>query len=409
LIWNYSMSTTNRFADYDSALTLQVQDLKDSIKAWGIDCGLWDESEVTFWSYIEYFSDEPNDSPCLLVLTVEGALADFLDGIAYCEFEANYRDILDKQGIVQELESRGVATFWLENENSSQHKAFKEYFEWQWICELVKPEFSELYTEIYDWFSKKPDDFYKLSSRGYEIIIEGILKNNGYRTQLGTGQADGGVDVRLYSNEVIGEAVTLVQAKRYAEHRPIGLEAVQALSAVVEDEKANRGLFLTTSRYLPGVEKFANRQNKKIILANNNDLAEWSKYAHESIVKDKSKLVSREHVKRILLEPPRVNSLEGRIFHANTVYSTTLNSFVIVLRETKTAVLLMALPKVDISGDGQEGYEIPVRDVSSLKMLIPEAVFRAQKKLEGTSISLWGDRNLYHLWDEKPQFFSWVD
>jgi restriction endonuclease Mrr len=42
----------------------------------------------------------------------------------------------------------------------------------------------------------------------------------------------------------------VVQVKKYNESLPIRFDAVAALSMIVEEEKANRGLFITTSRYL---------------------------------------------------------------------------------------------------------------------------------------------------------------
>ena len=203
-------------------------------------------------------------------------------------------------------------------------EAYRDYFEWQWICDLIQPDFSNLYEEIYEWFQTHPSDLHCLHPRKFEILLDGIFRNNGYRTQLGSGQADGGVDLRLYSNDVIGEAVTLVQAKRYTESNPIRLEAVQALSAAVEDERANRGLFVTTSRYLPCAERFAARQNRRIQLATSNDVSCWSSYAVERIIRDKSRLVTPDHVKSLLNSKSTSNTLEGKIFRANTGYTIDL-------------------------------------------------------------------------------------
>lgn len=197
-----------------------------------------------------------------------------------------------------------------------------------------------------------------------------------------------------------------MQAKRYAEHLPVGLEAIQALSAAVEDERANRGLFVTTSRYLPGAKKFATRQNRKLTLATNEDLAQWSNYARLAIIEDKSKLVSPSHVRNIINTKPKVGSIEGRIFCANSGITMIMNSFVLVLRETKTAALLMKLPTKDTSGDGQVGYEVPIRVAN----LSSSRVFRAKKKLSSHGeISLWGDQQLYFPWDGEPTYFNYLD
>ena len=128
--------------------------------------------------------------------------------------------------------------------------------------------------KLIDYFGKYPDKLVNLDWRKFEELLGAIFQNQGFDTELGPGQADSGVDLRLIRKDSIGEFITLVQAKRYAD-RPICIEAVQALSGAVEDEKANRGLFVTTSRYLPSAKRFATRQNRRLSLATSADVARW--------------------------------------------------------------------------------------------------------------------------------------
>jgi restriction system protein len=106
-------------------------------------------------------------------------------------------------------------------------------------------------------------------------LLDIIFLNHGYITEPGPGWGDGGVDLRLIQKDEIGQIITLVQAKRYKKKNAIRLDAVKALTATVERHNANRGLFVTTSRYLPGVEKWASEQPTKIILAKPEDVSEW--------------------------------------------------------------------------------------------------------------------------------------
>jgi restriction endonuclease Mrr len=91
------------------------------------------------------------------------------------------------------------------------------------------------------------------------------------------------VDIRLYQHDVIGEVQTLVQVKRYAKHRPIRLDAVAALRALVSDQKAHRDLFVTTSRYLRSARRFADRQGRVIQLADISDMVRWCERAESSV------------------------------------------------------------------------------------------------------------------------------
>lgn len=149
-------------------------------------------------------------------------------------------------------------------------------------CALIVPRFDEINQELVEYFAQHPESLHsQLDWRGFELLIEAIFKNHGFRTELGSGRADGGVDLRLLQSDICGELVTLVQIKKYDPSRPIRLEAVQALCATVDDEKANRGLFVTTSRYLPSARSFAERQGTRITLHDGDDVARWCRWLAE--------------------------------------------------------------------------------------------------------------------------------
>lgn len=142
-------------------------------------------------------------------------------------------------------------------------------------CRLIVADFEAVSSELFDYFARDPERLHRLEWRRFEELLEAIFRNQGYRTKLGPGRGDGGVDLRLIQKDSIGEIITLVQAKRYSLKNPIGLEAVAALYAVVEDERAHRGLLVTTSRYLPSARRFAQRQNRRLELADGEQVAKW--------------------------------------------------------------------------------------------------------------------------------------
>jgi restriction endonuclease Mrr len=136
-----------------------------------------------------------------------------------------------------------------------RHPAFDK------VCPLIIPAFEQTHLELFDYFAKHPDHLHQLDWRKFEELLESIFRNQGFTTELGPGRGDGGVDIRLLQKDSIGPLITCVQAKRYRPDYPIGLEAVAAFYAVIEDQRANRGLFVTTSRYLPSARRFAERKS----------------------------------------------------------------------------------------------------------------------------------------------------
>jgi hypothetical protein len=143
------------------------------------------------------------------------------------------------------------------------------------VCASVLLDFRNINRELIEYFSQHPDRLHDLEPRQFEELLEAVFLNQGYRTELGPGRDDRGVDLRLFRKDSIGEIVTLVQAKRYRHDLPIRLEAVQALSAAVDTERAHRGLFVTTSYFLPGAETWAKTMCRRIDLADAKDVARW--------------------------------------------------------------------------------------------------------------------------------------
>jgi restriction endonuclease Mrr len=142
-------------------------------------------------------------------------------------------------------------------------------------CQAIAVEFDQITRELVEYFSRNSRELVNLHHRRFEELLEAVSRNQGFRTELGSGWGDRGVDLRIYHKDSVGEILTLVQAKRYGPGNPIRLDAVAALWAMVEHEHANRGLFVTTSRYLPSVRKFAGTLPHRIVLADAEDVANW--------------------------------------------------------------------------------------------------------------------------------------
>ena len=103
---------------------------------------------VRFSSYFEYYEDEPKENPCVLLLLHE-----------YNNFSCDIiSDKIELMGFVIEHIDFNTIGFYLADNESQLANDFRDYFEWQWICELIKPDYSALYEEIFDRFNKKPDD-----------------------------------------------------------------------------------------------------------------------------------------------------------------------------------------------------------------------------------------------------------
>ena len=295
-------------------------------------------------------------------------------------------------------------------EDGPRCDACAKYFHWKWICSLLRPDFADVYEELYGHFASRPDDLQHLSWREFEILLARTFQAQGFITELGPGRGDGGVDIRLLQRDPIGDILTLVQAKKYAPKNRIGLEAVAALSGIAGVEKAQRSIFVTTSSYQPVAKRFAARTSGALELCTSSEVVEWCGTARDGIIKDKSSLVSPSSVERLLFDLRQ--RTDPRVVHAHAGYNMVLNKFALVLKETKHAALLMALPHFTVSDDGygQRGTEIPLLDATALPFLRTDTVWRAKRSIDDWGrTNYWDGENLYSAWDGEPAHFDHCD
>lgn len=383
----------------DEDIELEIARLETAITGWAKERDLWLDCGFTNW--LDRYNDEPAGETPLLVMWADGPMHRVWDG-ELDEEEGQFRKLLDGLGYWYENYDGVTAHF--HTNNSELGCAFDEYTRWRWICKLVKPDIAEVYEELFAHFANRPEDLQRLPAREFEILLSRIFQGQGFRTEIGPGSGDGGVDVRVWQRDPIGDVLTLVQAKRYASKRSIELEAVSALSGVVEDERAHRGLFVTTSRFLPSSVSFAARQKGRIVLADSRDVASWCRQAANCVIEDKSTLVTPEHVRRateLASADPPATIVYGRKHGSN--------SFCLKLRESRHAVLLLELPKRAVTGrDWMAGTEMPVLEPLAVT-LNKGTVFRAQRRRRGGEVDYWGRQALYSAWDGRPKAFDYAD
>lgn len=378
----------------------RIAALSESVRAWAERNELWADAQLK--SYAEHFSDRPRQVPCVLVLVFEGPLYHTFNGYNDdCDrLLMEFTDLLCAQGFEWELED-GCTVVIIPSEDEN---GWYDYFHFRWLCDLIHPGYVDVSAEVAAHFHQHPEDLHRVSPRGFEILVDSIFRNNGFRTELGPGTADEGVDVRLFRSDLVGEMLTLVQLKRYKPENAIGLEAVAALEALVNDKGANSGLFITTSRYLPVAQRFAKRRGKVLQLADKSDVAAWCATAADAVARE-TELAWLQHVANGFRTGAPSDGLVGRVVHAWWGYNMRINDFRLIVRATKHAVLLAPLAAriTTHDGYGQSGLEVPDipaggLDASKLRVA-PRYTQMTERDL------FWVDRRLFSLWDGEPKHF----
>ncbi len=107
----------------------------------------------------------------------------------------------------------------------------------------------------------------------FEHLCRLLFEKQGYKVHVTRPTNDGGVDVAGSR----GDERIVAQCKRYTKHS-VGRPDLQRFYGTFEDESADHGFFLTTSRFTDQAAKFA--RNKPITLVDGEELARWiNRYA----------------------------------------------------------------------------------------------------------------------------------
>jgi restriction system protein len=103
----------------------------------------------------------------------------------------------------------------------------------------------------------------RLQPREFECLIERLYDTMGYDTELTRPRKDGGRDVKAKRIQPGQLERLLVETKRHS--GTIGVGIVRQLNGVVGDEKANKGVLVTTSRFSAEARRFAQRNPLELI------------------------------------------------------------------------------------------------------------------------------------------------
>jgi len=132
--------------------------------------------------------------------------------------------------------------------------------------------------EIFKFFQKYPEKLYSISPRKFEEFVASLFKHHGFEVSLTPATRDGGFDIlAVHHSELTDDMVSLVECKRYAPDRPVGIGVVQRLLGTVEQVRANKGVLVTTSFFTSPALKAAELTRHKIALKDYLSIVDWLK------------------------------------------------------------------------------------------------------------------------------------
>lgn len=131
--------------------------------------------------------------------------------------------------------------------------------------------------ELIDFLKRNPKLLYKLNPQKFEEIVAELLSGMGYAVELTKKTRDGGVDIFATQKTGVGETLLIVDCKRYAPHKHIGVGVIRSLYGITEQLKASMGLIATTSFFSKPAVEFKNQVKHRISLKDYKDITAWLK------------------------------------------------------------------------------------------------------------------------------------
>lgn len=109
-----------------------------------------------------------------------------------------------------------------------------------------------------------PTLVHNLQPRDFEHLVAFLFKSYGYTVSLTPASHIGRDVIATYDHDGIGKLSFLIECKRYAPDRPIGIDAVRSLHGAVVRSGATKGVLVTTSGFSKAAAEFLGRQQNSL-------------------------------------------------------------------------------------------------------------------------------------------------
>jgi len=130
----------------------------------------------------------------------------------------------------------------------------------------IVEDISVVNTSLLKKVAADPDYIHKCTPRQFEELVCEMLDKKGYKVNLTNQTRDGGKDIIIVDNNLLGSFLIYVECKHYSPNRPIGVNVVRELYGTISADKATAGLLVTSSYFSKDAINFKNEVQHRINL-----------------------------------------------------------------------------------------------------------------------------------------------
>lgn len=120
----------------------------------------------------------------------------------------------------------------------------------------IKYDINVVSSSILKQVVSRPEILYEITPRQFEEFVCELFMKRGYNVHLTKQTRDGGKDLIVLNNSLLGDMIIYAECKKYSKNHPVNVGLVRNLYGAVEADKATAGIMITTSYFSKDARKF---------------------------------------------------------------------------------------------------------------------------------------------------------
>jgi len=143
------------------------------------------------------------------------------------------------------------------------------------ISRIVRVDFLTVNEGLLEYLARHPEAVHQLTPRGFEELVARIFDDLGYEVTLTPQRRDGGADIYAIKRDDLGTLLFVVECKKYAPDRPVGVCHVRSLYGVKNMVNASAAILVATSFFTKPAKAFQESRRYELSLKDYDAVKRW--------------------------------------------------------------------------------------------------------------------------------------
>lgn len=136
----------------------------------------------------------------------------------------------------------------------------------------LKNDINVITHSLVDRVALRPEILREITPRQFEEMVCELFERKGYRVQLTAQTRDGGKDLIVLNNSLLGDFVIYAECKKMAPNHPVNVGLVRQLYGTIEADRATAGIMITNSYFSRDARRFQQSIKTKMSLIDYSEL-----------------------------------------------------------------------------------------------------------------------------------------